>query len=163
MIDNKWFCEPDDQRECWCFLILKRNNQSVIDGWEMGYGNPSKLTRMIKNKEQTEEKIIYELLHELYRCKRETITILTYRKDDYPILRTRIALRGIREVYLCGMKHICIEKVMEEYFLFDISENISIYELADKLKIAEENRNTVKLLWKLFLTMGPLLPIGVIP
>jgi len=152
MIDNKWFCEPDEQRECWCFLFPQLKDNSVIDGWEIGYGNPSKLTRKIKNKKQNEEQMIRELLCELYHCRKKCITLITYAYDVLLILRTRIILLNIKDACFHGIKHICIEKLLEEYFLCNIIKSSTMI----------ESSNQAEVLWNLFLKIGPMFPVGVI-
>ena len=159
MIDNKWFCEPNEQRESWCFLFLKVNH-FVIDGWEVGYGNPTMLVRKVANRKSRERELIKELLQELYHCRRENIMLITYAYSALPTLRTRIILLNLKDACLHGIKYISIEKLLEEYFLLLNSTNIS--ELVRKMNIEMEGSSQAKLLWNLFMRIGPMLPAGVI-
>ena len=150
MIDNKWFCEPDELREIWCFLNLHVNDKDIIEGWEIGYGNPIVMMRKINHRKTNEKDIIKELLIQLYNCRKENILLITYTNNVLPILRTRILFLDIKEASLYGIKHISVEEILYTYFLYDANQ-----ELIDKNK-------KITFLWKLLLRIGPLLPRGVI-
>lgn len=162
MIDNKWFCEPNEQRESWCFLFLQMNDRCIICRWEVGYGNPTMLVRKVTNRKSREREIIKELLRELYYCREESITLITYGHDVLSMLRTRIILLDIEDTSLHGVKHISIEKLLEEYFLLDVIKSSTMLELASKMNIRQDESNKVQLLWHIFLRIGPMLPTGVI-
>lgn len=162
MIDNKWFCEPNDQRESWCLLILQVNDHFAINGWEIGYGNPKMLLRIISNNKSREREIIKELLRDLYYCRREGIVLITFRDDVLPMLRTRIILLNIEDVCLRGLNYICIEQLLKEYFLSGTLNSSDMPELVKKMSIETSGSSQVQLLWSLFLRIGPMLPSGVI-
>lgn len=165
MIDNKWFCEPDDQRDSWCFLVLQLEERDfVINGWEIGYGNPRKLIRIISSSKSSEKEIIKELLQEIYYCRRKGIQVITFGTDVLPVLRTRIILLDLKDVSLRGVKHICIEKIIKEYFLlYGFNTSISnMLEIARKMNIEMKDLSRVELLHNLFLRIGPMLPDEVI-
>jgi len=162
MIDNKWFCEPNDQRESWCFLFLQMNDHCIICRWEVGYGNPTMFVRKVTNRKSREREIIKELLRELYCCRKEGITLITYRYDVLSMLRTRIILLNIEDVCLRGLNYICIEQLLKEYFLSGTLNLSDMPELVKKMNIETSGSSQVQLLWSLFLRIGPMLPSGVI-
>lgn len=162
MIDNKWFCELNEQRESWCLLILQVNDHFAINGWEIGYGNPSKLVRIIGNSKSNEKKIIKELLQEIYYCRREGISLITFKANALKILRTRIVLFNIEDVCLRGLNYICVEQLLKEYFLSSTLNSSDMPELVKKMSIETSGSSQVQLLWSLFLRIGPMLPSGVI-
>lgn len=147
MIDNKWFCEPDDRRKTWCFLNLHVNEKNEVNGWNVGYGNPTKLLDEIKNKKTREIEIIKELLVHLYRCRKEDIILITIASDVLPILRTRILYRNIKAVSFYGLKYICIDEILQTYFHQDKVLNKS---------------NEIQFFWNLWQKIGPLIPRGVL-
>ena len=165
MIDNKWFCEPNDLRESWCFLSLDvkdGDEDFAISSWEIGYASPAKLLRKINCDESDEDKIIGKLLDEIYYCRKNRIKIITYGKNVVPLLRTRIVVLGLCELSLHGVDFICIEDLLSKYFLFD-AENQNRGSLPDFLKkIGAVNGNEVEMLRRLFQKIGLLLPSGVI-
>ena len=167
MIENKWFCEPDDQRECWCFLILHMDYNEEdfnITGWEIGYSNPRKIVRKIKNSKSNEKQIIKELLHELYYCRKNRIILITFGVDVFPAIRTRIILMDLKDASLRRIKYISVEKLIAEYFLFYIfnSTATALPMIIKRMNIANEKSSDVEMLWKIFLRIGPVLPDGVI-
>ncbi|KXB08200.1 hypothetical protein AKJ58_00600 [candidate division MSBL1 archaeon SCGC-AAA385D11] len=164
MIDNKWFCEPNDERESWCFLILEQRNSEgdgSITGWQIGYGNPKKMTRTLSSSGSSEEEIIQGLLDEIYYCRREGILMITAERDSVPALRTHILLLGMEEASFRGVEYVCIDRLLEEHFLglgdLDGSSGRSILELGERIGIVEDCEET-ELLRRIFLRIGPLLP-----
>jgi hypothetical protein len=149
MIDNKWFCEPDEQRETWCFLNLHVTENCIISDWEVGYGNPTMIVREIKSQKTIEIEIIKDLLTQLYHCRKENILLITY-SDVLSILRTRIFILNIKDASLYGLKHICIKEILKTYF-----------QQVDKLNIQIKETKQIQFLWNLLLRIGPLLPRGV--
>ena len=147
MIDSKWFCEPDEQRETWCFLNLHENDNCNIVGWDVGYGNPTTLLCEIKNQKTKEVEIIKELLIHLYHCRKDNIILITNTSDVLPILRTRILLLNVKEVCFYGLKYICIEEIMLTYF--------------QHVNLINESKQ-IWFLWSLLQKIGPLLPKGVL-
>lgn len=167
MIENKWFCEPNDQRECWSFLILRLDNQDrnfEIIGWDIVYANPRKLIRKLKNKKNGEKEIVNELLHEIYYCRKNNITLITFREDIIPIIRTRILLLNLNDASLRGIKYFSMEKLLKKYFLFYMSNTSTTRPsvIINKMNVSNEKLSDVEMLWKIFLKIGPLLPDGVI-
>ena len=150
MIDNKWFCEPDEQRETWCFLNLHVNDNYIIKGWEIGYGNPTILIRELKNKKTQEKELIKELLSQLYHCRKEDILLIMY-INILTILRTRIIILNIKNASLYGLKYVCIEEILQNYF-----------QQIEKIKIEVKEKKQTQFLWNLLIKIGPLLPRGVL-
>lgn len=161
MIDNKWFCEPDDQRESWCFLFLKVSKHNIIESWEIGYGNPTTLVRTLVNHKSKEKEIIKELLRELYYCRKKDVILITYSLDVLPILRTRIILLNIEDASLYRIKHVSVERLLSDYFLPEIM-NSSLSDLVKRMGIEVKNPCQVDLLRHLLIQIGTLLPYGVI-
>ncbi len=166
MIGNRWFCEPDDERESWCFLVLNRGNpeSSSITGWHVGYGNPKKTTRTLSSSPSSEEEIIRELLEEIYHCRREGILVITVKRETMPALRSRVLLLGLEGVSLRGVKHVCIEELLDEYFL-DLggpdSFNISgLSGLGERIGVKTDGLGETEMAREVFLRIGPLLPEG---
>jgi len=161
MIDNKWFCEPDELRESWCFLILYQKDQKddfVISGWEIEYGNSSRIIRKIYNSKNNEEGIINELLEEIHYCRKKRITIITFGFDVIPAIRTRISILDLKEVSLRGIRNIALEKLISENFLFfNSNKSPSIEMIAKKMNIESDCFSNVELLRNIFLRIGPLL------
>lgn len=164
MIDNKWFCEPNDLRESWCFLSLDVggwNEGSVITSWEIGYANPAKLIRKINCDESSENKVIGKLLNEIFYCRKNGIKIITYGNNVVPALRTRILVLGLAEVGLHGMDLICIEDLLSKFFLFDDNSLTGGPTSGVLKKIGVADGSGAELLWRLFQKICPLIPGGV--
>ena len=166
MIDNKWFCEPNDARESWCFLSLKVNKKDVddvISGWEICYGNPNRVTRMATDTPSNEKEVIKGLIHEIYYCRKKDIDIITFGNTVIPLLRTRIVFHGISDVSLRSVKFLSIKKILQDYF-FIVGEDASksVYDFAWEMNIEEGDMAETELLRDVFLKIGALLPVGVI-
>lgn len=167
MIGSKWFHEPDDERESWCFLTLEQDcsaNSSII-GWRMGYGNLVKMVRTLENEGSDEREVILELLEEFSYCRRENITLITDGSDVLQRLRTRILASNVPSVSLKGIRQISIESVLENYFegvnsLKDLASLGVNIELREENKLDGRTTKNPKLLWRIFLKIGPLLPKG---
>jgi len=167
MIDNKWFCEPNDQRETWCFLSLQTENidrQSIITGWQIGYGNPNTVNRVINADSSSANDILAGLFSEIYYCRRQGIKLVTYEENLLPILRTHAIKVALSDASLRGLHAICIENLLHTYFKlgeFDTSDD-GLLELCGKMGIASNVETQVELFQKILVRIGPLLPQGVI-
>ena len=167
MIDNKWFCEPNDQRETWCFLSLQTENidrQSIITGWQIGYGNPNTVNRVINADSSSANDILAGLFSEIYYCRRQGIKLVTYEENLLPILRTHAVQAALSDASLRGMHTICIENLLQTYFElgeFDPSDD-GLLELCKKMVIADNGATKIGMLHQILVRIGPLLPQGVI-
>ena len=167
MIDNKWFCEPNDQREIWCFLSLQTENlegQSIIAGWQIGYGNSNTVSRMINADSGNENDVLAGLFSEIYYCRRQGIRMVTYEENLLPILRTHAVQAALSDASLRGLHAICIENLLHTYFELgevDTSDD-GLLELCRKMGIADNGSTKVGLLHEILVRIGPLLPQGVI-
>ena len=160
MIDSKWFCEPNDYRESWCFLKIYQTqikNESIISGWELGYGNPNQLTRIIKNENIDEKEIIRALFKEIFFCRKNKIKLITY-EQSIPLLRSRVLFLKMQEISLKGISFICILNLLKQYF----SINDMLFQLAGKMKIKIKGIKEIEIIRNIFIRIGPLLPEGVI-
>lgn len=164
MIGNKWFCEPDDERESWCFLVLEfedRSKKLKIPGWKIGYGNPEKMVRKLEKTDCKEEEILESLLGEIHYCRRQGIPVITTEKEEILALRTRLFL-GKEETSLQKVELLNIEQLLKEHFLVsELSSDLS--KLAERLGIEKESSGRVELLRDIFLKIGPLLPEDKLP
>jgi len=166
MIESKWFCMPDDDREPWCFLTLELDAGKRITGWQAGYGNPRRITRMLGGNESSEEEIIQRLLRlfeEIRFCRRMGTTLITLGAEDLPALRTRTLLLGLDGAVLRGLKHICIERLLRDHFLgfeggVDLPHARSILKSAESAHVETDGLKEPEVLWRLFLEVGSLLP-----
>lgn len=166
MIGNKWFCQPDDKREAWCFLTLERDGESegcAIRGWKVGYGNAKKMVRKSEKTACREKTALKSLLREVYHCKKQNIPIIT-RKEEAQILRTRLFFLGKEDVNLQNVEFLYMKELLKRHF---VSSEIpsSIEGLAKRISIERKNSDKVELLRKIFLRILPLLPeesLGVI-
>lgn len=166
MIGNRWLCEPDDERESWCFLTLEREDSAgkgdAFAGWEISYGNPRKIVRSL-NSESNEKESLQDLSNELHYCRSEGITVFNFRENALPALRTHLLLNDIGVVSLRGIENIPIERLLKENFHnleLNPSKNglDSIPRLCETVSIQTENFSNTELLWKVLLKIGPLLP-----
>lgn len=67
MLGNKWFCESDDERKSWCFLLVELNGGNAgceIAGWQIGYGNPKKMVKTVEKSGGGEEETIKTLVED---------------------------------------------------------------------------------------------------
>lgn len=165
MIENRWFCEPDDERESWGFFSLERKESGeaeTVTGWKIGYGNPEKMVRKVSNKRSDEREVLKELAKELSYCRQNQVLFVTY-EPTLPVIRTRTVILGLKEVGLRGIKHMCLEKVLERYFsglpgrgdLRQISDLLGLIELGEERSSEPEQ---LELLRRVLLAVGPLLP-----
>lgn len=166
MIENKWFCEPNDIRESWCFLSLKVNKKDVddvISEWEICYGNPNQVTRMVTDTPSNEKELIKRLIQEIYYCRKKDIMIITFSNTVLPLLRTRIVFHGIDNISLRNVKFLSIKKILQDYFFIVRKDAIkSVYDFAWEMNIEEGDMSETELLRDVFLKIGALLPAGVI-
>ncbi|KXB07755.1 hypothetical protein AKJ51_00130 [candidate division MSBL1 archaeon SCGC-AAA382A20] len=164
MIENKWFCEPDDERESWCFLVPELNTEREecrITGLEVGYGNPKKMVRKLEKTDCKEEEILEKLLGEICYCRKRGIPIITAAKKEILTLRTRLLL-GKEKTSLQKVELLNIEQLLKEHFLVSkLSSNLS--KLAEKLGIGKESSGRVDLLREIYLRIGTLLPENKLP
>jgi hypothetical protein len=166
MIGGKWFSKPDDGRESWCFLILRLdgsrgNQEKTVVGWQAGYGNPRKITRILDSGESDERETIKKLLAEIQSCRRRGVTLITLEAEFLPALRTRALLLGLNQAGLQAVRHLCVKELLKEYFLGielkDLSDALAILKFID-VGTEKSDLQEVQVLWKLFSAIGPLLP-----
>jgi len=167
MIDNKWFCEPNEERETWCFLTLQTKDlkgQLTLDGWTIGYGNPNTIHREIHSNGDNEREILEQLFRELYYCRRKGITLVTFGKNILPILRIRTAQRNLKDASFRGIDIICLEDLLETYFdpVFYGTSDSGLVEVCQKINIETNGTTNTELMLQLLLRIDPLLPQGVI-
>lgn len=166
MIGGKWFSKPDDERESWCFLILRLDSsegdrEKSIIGWQAGYGNPRKITRILNDDGSDEMETVKKLLAEMQSCRRGGVTLITLDAEFLPALRTCALLLGLNGAGLQAVRHLCVKELLEKYFLGvrlgDLSGARAILKLIDP-SIETDDLQEVQVLWRLFLAIGPLLP-----
>lgn len=161
MIGNRWFCQPDDERESWCFMVLelKQEDNGFLAGWEISYGNPKRTVRTLENAGSNEVEILRELVKEINYCRRKQIPVITLRDDIIPKIRTRILYSTLEEASFQGLENISIESLLRENFVgADLRNRQSVKGLCEELKIETANRSETELLREAFLRIGPLVP-----
>jgi hypothetical protein len=166
MIDNIWFCEPNDARESWCFFSMKSkeidSHQCIIE-WEAIYANPSKVTYKAKNTPSAEETLLREILFHVSMCRKKEIPIITYERKIIPILRSRLLFHGMCNISLRNLKTLSLQDLLQDYFYFGTTNSfLSASDFARELKIDENGLSETELCYVIFKRMGPLLPLGVI-
>jgi hypothetical protein len=166
MIGGKWFSKPDDDREPWCFIVLRLNSSGedrgkIVIGWQAGYGNPRKITRILNGDGSDERETVEKLLAEIQSCRRRGVTLITLDAEFLPALRTRALLLGLKGCGLQAVRHLCVKELLKEYFLGiepkDLSDARAILKLIDA-DAEVDDLQEVQVLWKLFSAIGPLLP-----
>lgn len=166
MIDNIWFCEPNDARESWCFFTVKLKKHEANDAiasWEVCYTNPNRVIRMAGNDTPSEEELLRGLLREIYYCRKKEITLITFGENVIPLLRTRIVYHCIRDVNLRSLKVLSIQKILQDYFFFGKDNTVSsISDFAFEMKNPPDANTETETLYEIFKRIGPLLPSGVI-
>ncbi len=165
MINNKWFCSPDNYRESWCFLIFdnkKVKNTIEIQSWNLGYGNPHQLIKLKTSKGKQERKVINDLLQELNYCRKNHLRIITLYENDVKILRTRCIQLQIQDASLQKINYMSLEGIIQTYFTFDYKKDESIFnQIANILNIKEKDESKPEQFRKILNKIGPLLPRGV--
>lgn len=156
---------PDDDRAPWCFLTLELGAEKRITGWQAAYGNPRRITRTLSGNGSSEEELIRGLFEEIRFCRRMGTTLITLGAEVLPALRTRTLLLGLDGAGLRGVKHICIERLLRDYFLgfeggMDLPHARRILKSAESAHIETDGLKGPEVLWRLFLEVGPLLPKG---
>jgi hypothetical protein len=166
MIDNIWFCEPNDARESWCFFAIKVKKQDgsdTIAGWEICFANPNRTVRKVADAQSDEKELLKGLLHELYYCRKNDIKIITFETNTIPILRTRIIFHDIHNISFRSLQVISIQKLLQEHLFFGEDNSVpSISDFCSRMKIGRQDRDETELLHDIFKRIGPLLPPGVI-
>lgn len=165
MINNKWFCEPDDSRLSWCFLSLRtasRDDSPSISGWEIAYGNPVKIVKVLQSDRGNEGELIKQLLDELYLCKKHAIPVIIYEAGVFSLLRTRIVILDLKGVSLRGVKYVALKRLLDDYLQLDEVRSQSLVEMAEQLHIETHGKSETEILHAVFIRLGPVLPSGVI-
>ncbi len=166
MIDNIWFCEPNDARESWCFFTMKLkeiDGHQCVTGWEVTYANPTRVTYKTKNTPSTEEILLRQILFLISTCKKKGALFITYERKIIPILRSRLLCHGMCNISLRSLKILSVQQLLEDFFYFGPTNSIlSTYDFARELKIDENGLSETELCLAIFRRLGPLLPRGVI-
>jgi len=173
---KRLFSAVDDDVEYWFFLVLERESQSPepgtpVAGWQAVYGNPEKMTRSLGSKGPGEGEILEELLREIRHCRREGATLVTFRAGALPRLRTRMLLRGLGGADFRGVRHICVEGLLKNYYgmegsLEEIARALEVdggdgddsipRRMGEGGKVVGSPR--ARILWEIFRKVGPMLP-----
>lgn len=166
MIDNIWFCEPNDARESWCFFTMKLKeidaHQSVTE-WEVTYANPTRVTYKTKNTPSAEEVLLRQILFHISMCKKKEVPFITYERKTIPILRSRLLYHGMCNISLRNLKTLSIQQLLQDYFYFGTTNSLqSASDFAKELKIDENGLTETELYYRIFMRLGSLLPEGVI-
>ena len=118
-----WFYAPNDERESWCFLTLKidRSVQELggkILGWQVGYGNPKKMTRIVGEEAtgcESEREVLEKILEEIRFCSYRGIKLITFNQEILSGIRTKILLLELNRSFH-GVSHVCISDLLRNYF-----------------------------------------------
>ena len=166
MIDNIWFCEPNDARESWCFFTMKLKEidaHSTVTEWEVTYANPTRVIYRTNNAPSTEEVLLRQILFHISRCKKKGIPIITYERKIIPLLRSRLLCHGMCNISLRSLKILSLQQLLQDFFYFGTTNSIlSASDFAKELKIDENGLTETELCYVIFKRIGPLLPQGVI-
>jgi len=166
MIDNVWFCEPDDSGQSWCFFTMKLKeidaHQSVTE-WEVTYANPTRVVYKTNNTTSDEEILLRQILFHISMCKKKEVPFITFERKIIPILRSRLLCHGMCKISLRNLKTLSLQQLLQDYFYFDTTNSIlSAYDLVRELKIDKNGLTETELYHVIFKKIGPLLPLGVI-
>jgi hypothetical protein len=121
MIDNIWFCGPNDARESWCFFTMKLkeiDGHQCVTGWEVTYANPARVTYKTKNTPSAEEILLRQILFHISTCKKKRALFITYERKIIPILRSRLLCHGMCNINLGNLKILSVQQLLEDFFYF---------------------------------------------
>lgn len=140
--ENDVYSEPDSTREPWAFLVVETTPDGKISGWQVGYGNSTRITRIEHSLGGDERIILQYLVKEICANKRAKI-LITRSREVLPLLRSRILQHRAR-VSFRGLRHVCLEVLLALHF-----SNIQ------EITMVAQNPREI---WKLLISVGPLVP-----
>lgn len=166
---RQWQGTLDDSVEPWCFLILEMGSESNshIRGWELGFGNPMRLTRsqsVSPSLNLTEKEVLDQLFGELDQHRYEGMTVITPTSQTLALLRTRVLVYPqLDATAFRGLSHFNIDALIQDFFLPKVEVEFSRMELeVDTEKQCLEDLvreiSSVELIWNLLNVLGPWVP-----
>lgn len=137
-----WYSEPDNNRKAWAFLSIETHGEEIV-GWWVCYGNSAQIVKVVHVQGSQEPEALERLVNEIQECRRGTV-LITYNRRTLPILRRRILKRNTKGVSLRGLKHVCIQDLLDRYFGSEGG--------------ADDADRDPSSLWTVFTRIGPLVP-----
>lgn len=134
---------PNDGRESWVILRTKSSRSGEVVEWELTHANSARTVRTARSVAGGEQSMLKLLAEEIDKCKRGVL-LITSSADVLPLLRRRFIQNRVAVTFR-GLRHLCIEGLVKEFF-------------GEGYGNPAENTAENSKLWELLVTIGPLVP-----
>jgi len=164
MRNNERFSNLIDTEMSWCFLtlkVIKNDAIATISGWEISYADSNKILYKVNGNKPDEKELIQGLLFHLSLCRKNKISVVTFRSDVIPIVRTTLLFHNIH-VNLSDLKVISLQKILQEHFYIGTKTSLLTAALfASNMNFKLDEVTGTELLRDIFFRIKSLLPTSI--